>query len=178
MILLGFFLTSGCSVLVGIKHEVVIGAWIMGPWWCQICRNAGGYCYRRYGAIMVFSSFWQLCPRQDSTWKWQSCLDHGNPRGAKCAGTPTASATGAMDQCLFWASGSWWSEGFFGWSFSVAWPVQALTRTPQLGSFSVVWCIRHLRGHPSWGPSLLFSLKHLKVHPGWSSSLLLGPSGT
>ena len=39
---------------------------------------------------------------------------------------------------LFLASGSWRSEGLFGWSFSVA------------------WSIRHLNGHPGWGPSLSF----------------------
>ena len=66
-------------------------------------------------------------------------LGSWEPWCTKCAGTPTALATGAMDRFLaFLASGSWQSEGFFGWSFSVAWPVQALT------------------GPLSWGPSLLF----------------------
>ena len=39
---------------------------------------------------------------------------------------------------FFWTSCSWWSESPFGWSFSVAPPVQAL------------------RGHPCLGSSLLF----------------------
>ena len=54
IILLGFFLASGCSISGGIKYGGVIGARIMGPWQCQIYRDAGGYCYTRYGAIMVF----------------------------------------------------------------------------------------------------------------------------
>ena len=65
ILLLGFFLASGRSVPGGIKHGGVIGARIMGPWQCQIYRDTGGYCYTKYDAIMVFSGFWQLCPRQD-----------------------------------------------------------------------------------------------------------------
>ena len=46
------------------------------------------------------------------------------------------------------ASCSWQSEGLFGQSSSVAPPVQALRSLPCLGSFSVVWCVRHVEGHP------------------------------
>jgi len=49
---------------------------------------------------------------------------------------------------LFWASCSWWSEGLFGQYFSVALPIQELTGLPCLGSFSVVWCVRHIEGPP------------------------------
>ena len=49
---------------------------------------------------------------------------------------------------FFRASCSWRSEGFFGQSFSVARSVQALRGLPCLGSFSVVWCIRHMEGPP------------------------------
>ena len=35
---------------------------------------------------------------------------------------------------------------------------QALKWPPRLGSFSVVWCVRHLKGHPGWGPSLLLGI--------------------
>ena len=33
-----------------------------GPWQYWLCRSAGGYHHRRYGAIRAFSSLWQLCP--------------------------------------------------------------------------------------------------------------------
>ena len=56
------------------------------------------------------------------------------------------------------ASCSWQSEGFFGQSFSVAPPIQALRGLPCLGSYSVDRSIRHLEGPPGWGPTLLFSV--------------------
>ena len=60
---------------------------------------------------------------------------------------------------FFQASYSWWSEGLFGPSFSVATLVQALRGLSCLGSFSAVWwsgtqraplaqCIRWLMGQP------------------------------
>jgi len=55
---------------------------------------------------------------------------------------------------FFRASCSWRSEGLFGQSFSIDPPVQALRGLPCLGSFSVDWCIRHLKGHHGWGPTL------------------------
>ena len=54
---------------------------------------------------------------------------------------------------FFQASYSWWSEGLFGQSFSVALPAQALRGIPCLVSFSVVWHIRHLKRYPGWGPT-------------------------
>ena len=54
--------------------------------------------------------------------------------------------------CL--ASCSWRSESFFGQSFSVAPPVQALRGIPCLESFSIVQHVRHLQGPPNWGPTL------------------------
>ena len=41
-----------------------------------------------------------------------------------------------------------------GQSFSIALPIQALRRLPYLGSFSVFWCMRHIEGPPTWGPTL------------------------
>ena len=55
---------------------------------------------------------------------------------------------------FFQASYSWRSEGLFGQFFSIALPIQALRGLPCLGSFPVVWCLRHLKGHPVWGPIL------------------------
>ena len=48
----------------------------------------------------------------------------------------------------------WWSEVLFGQSFSVALPIQALRGIPCLGSFSMVWHIRHIEGPPGWDPTL------------------------
>ena len=52
---------------------------------------------------------------------------------------------------FFQAFCSWWSEGLFGQSFSIAPPIQAFRGPPCLGSFSVVWCNRHIEGGPGWG---------------------------
>ena len=52
---------------------------------------------------------------------------------------------------FFRAFCSWRSEGLFGQSFSIALPVQALRGLPCLGSLSVVWCIRHIKGPPPSG---------------------------
>ena len=80
-----------------------------------------------------------------------ACRDSG---GAKCAGTQTTSATGVMALSVFYqASCSWRSEGLFGQSFSKIPPVQALRGLPCLGSFSVVWHIRHIEGPHGWGPA-------------------------
>ena len=67
---------------------------------------------------------------------------------------------------FFQASCSWWSEGLFGQSFSIAPPIQALRRdplpevllccsesqalkgAPWVGSYSAVQCIRCLMGQP------------------------------
>ena len=122
----------------------LLGSW--GPWQCQLCRSAGG-CHRGYGATRALSSLWQLCPSEDWAWRWRSCLGHGNPGGATCAGTLTASLQELWSyQSLFLASGSWQSEGLFGWPFSVAPPIQALKGAPWLGSYSAAPCTRWLKG--------------------------------
>jgi len=88
-------------------------------------------------------------------------------------------------QSLFSASCSWPSEGLFGESFSVALPVQALRGLPCLGSFSVVQHVRHISAPsppPPFAPQLgSYSVdprvRHLKGHPGWGPALLFGASG-
>ena len=88
--------------------------------------------------------------------KVMQLLGCGDPGGAKCAGAWTASATGVM--------APW--ESFFkpvvaairrplGQSVSVAPPLQALRGLACLGSFSVVWHVRHIEGplrhmQPPW----------------------------
>ena len=102
-----------------------------------------------------------------------------DPGGAKCAGTRSASAAGvmALSESFFWASCSWQSEGLFGQSFSIAPPIQAFRRLPCLGSFSVVWCIRH-RGAPLAGVLLCrLVCQALKGAPGWGLILYSNVSG-
>ena len=73
---------------------------------------------------------------------------------------------------FFQASWSWWSEGLFGQSFSIAPPIQALRGLPCLGSFSVVWHIKHAEGPPSLASySLDLHVRHLKGYPGWGPTL-------
>ena len=75
-------------------------------------------------------------------------------------------------QVFFQAFCSWWSEGLFGQSFSVAPPLQALRGLPCLGSFSTVSCIRHIEGGPWLGSySVDLHIRHLKEHPGWGPTL-------
>ena len=71
---------------------------------------------------------------------------------------------------FFRASCSWRSEGLFGQSFSIALPVQAFRGLPCLGSFSVVWSIRHIEGAHLTG-LLLYRSAHqaLKAAP-WVGS--------
>ena len=59
-------------------------------------------------------------------------------------------------RAFFRASYSWRSEGLFGQCFSLSLPMQALRGLPCLGSFSVVWHIRHIEAspHSGWGPTL------------------------
>ena len=82
---------------------------------------------------------------------------------------------------FFWASCSWWSEGLFGQSLSIALPIQSLRGLPCLGSLFVVPCLRHIEGQPH--PPLLGSysvdlhVRHLNGHPGWGPSLLFSESG-
>ena len=81
--------------------------------------------------------------------------------GAKCEGTQTVSRQElgpyqfvCLFVCLFvcfQASCSWWSEGLFAQSFSLAPPIQALRVLPCLESFSVVWHIRNIEGYPWLG---------------------------
>ena len=75
-------------------------------------------------------------------------------------------------QSLFSASCSWWPEGLFGQTFSVAPLDQALRGLPCLGSFSVVWHIQHIDG-PLWlgSYSVDWRIRHLKGHPAWGPAL-------
>ena len=68
------------------------------------------------------------------------------------------------------ASCSWKSEDLFSQSFSVAPPIWVLRGLPCLGSFSVVWSIRHIEGAHLTG-LLLYRSAHqaLKAAP-WVGS--------
>ena len=73
---------------------------------------------------------------------------------------------------FFWVSCSRQSEGLFGQSFSIAPPVQALSRLPCLESFSVVPYVKHIKWHPWLGShSVHQCTRHLKRHPGCSPTL-------
>ena len=96
---------------------------------------------------------------------------------------------------FFRASCSWRSEGLFGQSFSIALPIQALRGLPCLGSFSVVWHIRHiegpltgvllcrsacqaLKGAPWLGSYSIFQcVRHLMGHPLYCSAADAGMWG-
>ena len=80
-----------------------------------------------------------------------ACRD---PGGAKCAGIRTASAVVMALSESFLEPLVADDQKASGQSFSVGPPVQALTGLPCLGSFSVVQCVRHIEGSPSWGPTL------------------------
>ena len=105
-------------------------AWMLGsqlPWQCWVHRGDSHYYHRRYDAIRAFSSLCQLCPSEDWVWRWWNCLDCGDPDGPKCSRhwLPHLQQLWPY-QSLYQVSGSWQSEGLFGWSFSVAWPIHTL----------------------------------------------------
>ena len=122
------FFACGSSAPVRVKHEGGAAAGVAGTLEARVCRDTDRLCHRSHGPVRVFSP----------------------------------------------ASCSWWSEGLRGQSFPVALPVQALKRAslpgvllccsahqahrgaPRLGSYSVVWCISHLKEHPGSGPTLEF----------------------
>ena len=119
------YFACSSSAPVRVEHEDGAAAWLAGLWQSQVCRDTDCLHHRSYGPIRVF----------------------------------------------FPASCSWQSEGLFGQSFSIALPFQGLRGLPCLGFFSVQrvrptdgapWlesyfvdrCIRLLKGHPGWCPTL------------------------
>ena len=73
---------------------------------------------------------------------------------------------------FFRASCSCQSKGFFGQSFCIALPIQALRGLPCLGSFSVSQHVRHIEGLPWLGSYYVdWHVRHLKGHPGWGPAL-------
>ena len=71
-----------------------------------------------------------------------------------------ASGTGIIEVLelfffFFLISDSWLSKELPGWSFSVPW-CSRHSKAPLNGVF-IARCIRHLKGHPFWGLSLLVS---------------------
>ena len=75
---------------------------------------------------------------------------------------------------FFWVSCSWRSEGLFGQFCPVALPVQALRGLPCLGSFSVVWCVRHIEGAPLAGVLLCISVYQALKRAPWVGSYSVG----
>ena len=81
---------------------------------------------------------------------------------------------------FFQSSYSRRSEGLFGQSLSITPPIQILGRIPCLGSFSVVQHIMYIESpsphHPQTPPprgsySVDWRIRHLKGHPGWGPTL-------
>ena len=103
-------------------------------------------------------------------------MAHGDPGGTKYAGTQTASTTGVMapsesffeplvagDQKASLASLSpklllftTYLEGSLAWgpSLFIVPCVRHIKGGPWLESYSVDQHVRHLKGHPGWGPPL------------------------
>ena len=88
---------------------------------------------------------------------WCSCLACGEPDGAKCAGTQTASTPGvmALAESFLQALIAGDQKASLA-SFSIDLPIPALRGLPCLGSLSVVQLIRHIEGppQPGWGPTV------------------------
>ena len=86
---------------------------------------------------------------EDWTWSWCSCLAHGDPGGAKSAGTLTASATGAM--ALSESSPSLCQLAIRRplWLVFLCCSVHSSTwRAPWWRSYSFVQWVRCLKGQP------------------------------
>ena len=72
--------SSGQTTLAGTVHRI-IKSWIQLKWPCM----------HRPG---TFFSLWQFCPSGDHAWRWQCCLDHGDPGNASYIGLPVTIVTG------------------------------------------------------------------------------------
>ena len=85
--------------------------------------------------------------REDWTWSWCSCLVHGDPGGAKSAGTLTASAAGAT--ALSESSPGLWQLATSLWLVFLCCSVHSGTwRAPWWRSYSFVQWVRCLKGQP------------------------------
>ena len=87
-------------------------------------------------------------PQWELTVQVVQLLGLQGPCWHQVAGTWTPSIAGVMALSeSVWASCSWWSEGLFGQSFSIAPPIHSLRGLPCLGPFSAQH-IRHIEGPP------------------------------
>ena len=131
----------------------------------------------------LFFYLQQLCPRESWAWRWRSCLACGDPGSTNCAGIWTASAAGVMALVESFSRPLWLvflrnlahsgtsraplsgvlvcclahqahRGGPLTGVLFCRWAHQALKGAALVGSFSVDGRIRHLKGHPGWGPTL------------------------
>ena len=124
----------GSSALVGVECEGGTAAWVVGTLEVPKCRDTDCLSHRSYGPIRVcFSSLCQLVIRRPLWLDFLHC--------STCSCTERAPFLGVL---LCYSSH------------------QAHKGAPWLGSYSVVWYVRHLIGHPGWGPTVLFwHVRHL-----------------
>ena len=98
-------------------------------------------------------------------------MDCRDPGDTKCAGAQTASAAGvtALSASFFKLLVAGDQKASLA---NLSPPFQALRGLPCLGSFSVVWHIRHTEGPPWIGfYSVDWLISHLKEHNGWGPTL-------
>ena len=127
-----------------------------------------------------FSSLLKLCPSEDWAWRWCSCL------GSWTLEVPSVQGHGLPQLQELWPHQSY---GPSLWQLVIRRPLwlvlllaltiqalrgillfwfvhEALKGLPLAGSFSVVWCVRHLKGCPmhlkGWGFSVVLHVRCLK----------------
>ena len=105
---------------LSVKVAQLLG--LLGPWWCQVCRDTDCLHCRSYGPIRVF--FWGSC-----RWQSEDLFDQ-----SFSVAPPIQGLKG-----LPWLG-----------SLSVVWCVRYIEGTPWLESYSVDPRVRHLKGHPGW----------------------------
>ena len=111
-----------------VECEDGTAAWLVGTLTVPSVQGHGLPLCRNYGPISVFfSSLLQLVIRRP-LWPVFVCNSTGS-------GTQRAPLPGVLFYLLFPVSGTWWGG---------AW----------LESYSVDRQVRHLKGHPGWGPTL------------------------
>ena len=104
----------------------------------------------------VFPTFWQICPSKDRVWTWCNAGVVGTlkvPNVQECQWLQVQEL--GKYYSFFLVSDSWLSKDLPGWSFSVG-QYSRHSKAPMNGVF-IASCIRHLKGHPLWGLSLLVS---------------------
>ena len=120
------FLACGSSAPVRVEREGGAAAWLVGIWWCQVCRDTDCLHHRSYGPVRVFF-------RGSCSWRSEGLF------GQSFSVAPPIQALRGLP-CLG--------------PFSVVLHIRHIVGSPWQGSYSVARYISHLKEYLGWGSIL------------------------